>query len=316
MRTERIVVDRDFAIADLTAGCSARSSSISAAASTAASSSPAIRRRTRSGFRQDVLALVQGTGADHHPLSRRQFRQRLQLGGRRRPGRQAARAARSRVALDRNQAVRHQRIHRLVPQAERRADAGVNLGTARPTRRGVSSNTATIPAARRCPTCVARTAGRAARREVLVPRQRDGRAVADQAQDRARIWPRRRRNGQNDAMGRPLDRTRRLRLLGPQHADIRRLGNDGAGALLRSRRISSRCTPISTTMRDEHAAFLAASNCMDVFIKEVVAIADAVAATAAVGEAHHAVASTSGTSGTAPAATGDVRKPGWPRPRR
>ncbi len=31
------------------------------------------------GFRQDVLALTQGAGRDHHALARRQFRFRLQL---------------------------------------------------------------------------------------------------------------------------------------------------------------------------------------------------------------------------------------------
>ena len=111
-------------------GCSAPSSSTSAAASTAASTSPATRPPTRTASARDVLELVRELGADDHALPRRQLRLRLQLGGRRRPGRGAPAPARPRLALDRAQHVRHQRVHRLVPR--RRASSRCWRSTSAP----------------------------------------------------------------------------------------------------------------------------------------------------------------------------------------
>ena len=77
----------------------------------------------------------------------------------------------------------------------------------------------------------------AARREVLVPRQRDGRTLADGSEDGPRVRPHRGRGREDDEVGRSRHRARRVRLLRPQHADLRQLGRYGAGAHLRSRRV-------------------------------------------------------------------------------
>ena len=61
------------------------------------------------------------------------------------------------------------------------------------TRPATWSSTATIPAARTGRTCAAATGRRPARHQAVVPRQRDGRPVADRPQDRRRVragWPR------------------------------------------------------------------------------------------------------------------------------
>ena len=88
----------------------------------------------------------------------------------------------------RTQHVRHQRIHRLVPGRRGRADAG---GQSRHARRRCGAQPRRIlqpsraaPTGRTC----ARSPrlGEAARRQVLVPRQRDGWPLADGAQDRRR----------------------------------------------------------------------------------------------------------------------------------
>ena len=140
------------------------------------------------GFRSDVLALVRELAPDHHALSRRQLRLGLQLGGRRRPGGGAAAPARPRLDVDRAQHLRHQRIHRLVPRwPSIEPMLAVNLGTrggdaARNLRRVLQPSRrhrAVRPAPR------ARL-GAAARRQVLVPGQRDGRPLADGGQDRRR----------------------------------------------------------------------------------------------------------------------------------
>ena len=142
-----------------TAACSAPSSSISAAASMAASSSRAIPTADEQGFRRDVMELVASLAppssaipaATSSPATTGKTASARSSSGR---------AARPRLALDRDQPVRHQRVHRLVPHGRRRADARRQSRHARAARRrGASSNTATIPAAPRCPTCAARTAG-------------------------------------------------------------------------------------------------------------------------------------------------------------
>ena len=79
--------------------------------------------------------------------------------------------------------------------------------------------------------------GRALRREAVVPGQRDGRPLADRAQDRRRVRAAGRRGGAGDEAGRPRHRTRRVRILRPGHADVRAVGGDGAGARLRRGRL-------------------------------------------------------------------------------
>ena len=124
-------------------------------------------------------------GADDHALSRRQLRLRLQLGGRRRPGGEPAAPARPRLDVDRAQHVRHQRVHRLVPGGRHRADAG---GQPRHARRRCRAQPGRIlqPSRRHGAVGPAPRArlGAAARRQVLVPGQRDGRALADGDEDR------------------------------------------------------------------------------------------------------------------------------------
>ena len=157
MREVKVRLDRDRVDRRRPTGaCSAPSSSISAAASTAASSSPAIRPRRQEGFRGDVLELVRELGADDHALSRRQLRLRLQLGGRRRPGREAADAAWS------SPGCRSSRT----PSAPTSSSTGAGSPTSsrcwrsisaragRTTRAG-SSNTATTRPARSSPTSAA-----------------------------------------------------------------------------------------------------------------------------------------------------------------
>ena len=77
---------------------------------------------------------------------------------------------------------------------------------------------------------------RAPRRPRLVPRQRDGRAVADRPQDRRGVRPGRRGDRAGDAAHRRRPRARRLRVLQPRHADLRHVGASRARALLRLRR--------------------------------------------------------------------------------
>ena len=112
------------------------------------------------GFRRDVLELVRELGADDHALPRRQLRLRLQLGGRRRPGGAAPAPARPGLVLHRDQHVRHQRVHRLVPRGRHRADARGQPRHARRRRRAQSARV--LQPSRRHgagPTCARRTAG-------------------------------------------------------------------------------------------------------------------------------------------------------------
>ena len=62
------------------------------------------------GFRKDVLELVQGAEDPGDPLSGRQLRLRLQLGGRHRAEGAAAGPPRPRLALEGDQPGRHQRV--------------------------------------------------------------------------------------------------------------------------------------------------------------------------------------------------------------
>ena len=226
--------------------CSAPSSNTSAAASMAASSSRAIPTADAKGFRQDVMALVRELGAHDHALSRRQLRLRLQLGGRRRPGRASARPASTTPGSPPSR----------TPSAPTSSSTGAGWPassrcwpstSARAVRRtpGISSNTATIPAAPHYvrPAPQARL-GAAARREVLVPGQRDGRALADlratpptnmaaSPQEAAKIMK----------LGRRLHRAGRLRILGPQDGDVRRLGRHACWSTASITSSGSACTP-------------------------------------------------------------------------
>ena len=71
----------------------------------------------------------------------------------------------------------------------------------------------------------------------LVPGQRDGRALADRAQDRRRVRPARRRDGPGHADGRPAIELVACGSSNSQDADLRGVGGDGARAVLRPRRL-------------------------------------------------------------------------------
>ena len=168
----------------------ARLSSIWAGPSTAASTSRVIPRRTSTGFRRMCWSWC-GTRRAGRALSRRQLRLRLQLGRRRRAARAAAAPPRSGLDIDRDQ-TRSARTN-----SPTGADAAgtepmlaVNLGT-----RGADAARNLVEYCnhpggthwsdlRRSHGCRA-----AARHQALVPRQRDGRPLADRPQDRRRVRP-------------------------------------------------------------------------------------------------------------------------------
>ena len=92
-----------------------------------------------------------GAGAWHHdhPLSRRQLRVGLRLGGRCRSGRGPARPPGSGLGDARDEPGRHERVHGLDPRGGRRADVRGQPGdTRRRCRATLRGNTATTPAGR------------------------------------------------------------------------------------------------------------------------------------------------------------------------
>ena len=76
----------------------------------------------------------------------------------------------------------------------------------------------------------------------------------------------------------PVDRARRLRLVGPQHADLRRLGGRRCSSTRFDHVEYISLHTYLNNYADDTPAFLASPDLMDSFIEEVVAIADAVAA--------------------------------------
>ena len=122
-----------------------------------------VRARLAPGRREGVShrrrARGQGAWRADHPLSGRQLRLRLQLARRRRPEGAAADGARAGVELARDESVRHQRLHRLVPRGRNRAAARHELRHRHARRwRSPTSSTATSIAARSGATCGGRTA--------------------------------------------------------------------------------------------------------------------------------------------------------------
>ncbi len=142
------------------------------------------------------------------------------------------------MALHRDQRVRDERVRRLVPRRGYRADA---RGQPRDPRLGRGTQSSRVLQSSRRhrlvrPAPQARL-GEAARHQVLVPRQRDGRSVADGAQDRRRVRPDRGGDGQDDEVGRSHDRARRLRLDRAHHGDLRNVGEHGPRARVRPHRL-------------------------------------------------------------------------------
>ena len=197
-------------------------------------------------------------GVDRRALPRRQLRLRLPLGGRRRPARPAPAPARPGLALDRDQRVRHRRVHATgAGQAGVEPMLAVNLGT-----RGVQealrpARVLQPPAAAPSLSDLRRANGarRPVRRRAVVPRQRDGRPVADRAQDR-----------RTSTAGSPPRPARAMRLVDPDlelvacgssglvDADVRRVGGDGARAAPTTTSTTSRCTPTTRSTTATPAA--------------------------------------------------------------
>ena len=119
------------------------------------------------------------------PLSRRQLRLRLQLGGRHRPEGEPPAAARSRLAHHGAEPGRHPRIRRLGRKGRHRDDACGQPRLPRP-RRGAQLRRIRQPPRRQL---LVRPAGQerphgTVELPPLVPRQRDGRPLAGRPQDR------------------------------------------------------------------------------------------------------------------------------------
>jgi hypothetical protein len=197
---------------------------------------PPDRRRQRHARRRHrARSRAEDSGRS---LPRRQFRLRLQLGGRRRPARQAPDPPRPRLAHLRLERRRRARVRRLVRRGRLGDDAGHQPGLARPRR------SAQLRRIRQRPDrqllgrpAQGERAGGAVRRQALVPRQRDGRPVAGRPQDRPRIRPPRQRSRQDPARLRPDAAADRLRLVALRHGDLSRVGARRARALLRRRRL-------------------------------------------------------------------------------
>ena len=172
------------------------------------------------------------------PVSGRQLRLRLRLGGRHRPARGATGQARPRLAVDRDESFRHGRVRALVLGRPRRADARSEPRDAR-SRGGARARRVLQPSGRHVAvgSSGAERPSGAARHPAVVPRQRARRALADRAEDRVRVRPPGCRGGEGDEAGRPDDRAHCLRQLGARDADLRVMGGHGAGAVLRRRRL-------------------------------------------------------------------------------
>ena len=199
------------------------------------------------GFRGDVMELVRGLNAPLVRYPGGNFVSNYDwLDG---VGPKDQRPVTARLCLEdhRDQRGRHRRVHPLVPQGRHRADArrqsrleGFHR-SARHARILQSSGRQLLE--RSAPQ--ERLAG-AAQRQGLVPRQRDGRAVADEPPHRLRIRPHRQRGRARHEGVRQHARAGRLRLLTRQHADLSRLGGRGARASATTMSTTSRCIPIGT----------------------------------------------------------------------
>ena len=188
----------------------------------------------REGLPHRRRARGQGDRRSDRPLSGRQLRLRLQLARRRGTEGAAADGARAGVELDGDESVRHQRVHRLVPDGRDRAAARDELrhrlgGDGRRLRRVLQSR-ARHEVER--PPSLARLR-EAAQRALLVPRQRDGRAVADRPDAGARVRAQGARRAQADARHRSRGAADRLRVERHEHAPIPDLGPGSARGVLR-----------------------------------------------------------------------------------
>ena len=177
------------AAATSTGACSGRSSSTSAAPSTRASTSrgPAGRRQ---GLPYRRRARGQGTRRARSSATPAATSFPATTGstasGRRRNGRRA----RARLELDRDEPVRHQRVHRLVPLVGTEPLLGMNFGTGTVEMAVAYVEYCNVDRGTQLERSAALARLRAAaQRALLVPRQRDGRPVADRPAAGARVRP-------------------------------------------------------------------------------------------------------------------------------
>ena len=177
-------------------------------------------------------------GAEHprRALSGGQLRLGLQLGGRDRAEGGAADPARPGLAYFREQPGGHPRVRRLVRHGRDQHDAGGEPRVARPGRGPQLPRVRQSSGRQRMvgPAAAERARG-ALERQALVPRQRDGRALADRPQDRRGIRAAGERDGQGDARPRPEPGAGGLRVVELRHADLSAVGGDGARGDLRGR---------------------------------------------------------------------------------
>ena len=219
----------------------------------AASTSPAIRPPTRRDFASDVLALVKELG----PTIMRYPGGNFVSGYNWEDGVGPVEERPTRLDLawfsTETNTFRHQRIHRLVQGGRRSSRCWRSISArAAAMPRATSSNTAIIPAAPTGRTCAARTAGSKPHgvkfwclgNEMDGPWQMEHKTATEYGRVAAR-------GRQDDALGRPDHRARRLRLVGAQHADLRALGRRGARAHLRSRRLHL-AAHLSQQLRGRH----------------------------------------------------------------
>ena len=231
------------------------------------------------GFRGDVLELTRRLGAHRHALPGRQLRVGVPLGGRHRTGGRASVPVGPGLAVPRAQHHRPARVRRLGPAGRHRGDDG---GEPRHPRSPGGLRPARVhqPPGRDLlvgPPDRQRGQG-SVRVPPLVPRQRDGRAVADRAQDRVRVRAARRRDRSGDAAGRRRHRAGRMRLVERADADLRGLGERGARAQCYDTVDYVSLHVYYSEHDGDTDSYLASAVDMDGFIEAVVSTADAVRA--------------------------------------
>ena len=239
MRKAKVLLDRDFAIGDTDPRLFGAFVEHLGRCVYGGIYEPGHPTADEKGFRSDVLALVKELGTDDHALSRRQLRLRLQLGGRRRPGREPPDAARSRLVhhRDRTASAPTNSWTGAAPPRSSRCSPSTSAPAAA-TPHATSSNTATIPAGTAW-SDLRRAHGWDKPHDMkfwCLGNEMDGPWQMEH-KTRGRIRPRRARSRQNDALGRSDHRAGGLRVVRSQHADIRALGRQGARAHLRACRL-------------------------------------------------------------------------------
>ena len=239
MPQAKLIVDRDFAISDIDRRLFGTFVEHMGRCVYGGIYEPGHPTADEQGFRQDVADLTNELGVTIVRYPGGNFLSGYNWEDGVGPVDEAAAPARSRLVLHRDQRLRHQRIHRLGAQGRRRADVRRQSRHARP-RRGAALHRILQPSRRHRslrPAPLARLR-KAARRQVLVPRQRDGRALADRRRRPPQEYG---RLAQETAkVMRWVDPSIELAACGssqPRDADLRALGIRGARPLLRSGRL-------------------------------------------------------------------------------